>query len=91
MELTADQSGHVVDRFEMDPAAGRELSYGNKKKLAIVWLCCTAPGAHLDERPAVWTLMQNVFFDVLREKIRMYRLFSSHVWVRSKNVQQVLH
>ncbi len=73
----------LVERFELNPNKRIvELSYGNKKKVAIVQALLHSPRLLIFDEPTsgLDPLMQNIFFEVLREENQRATIFlSSHV------------
>lgn len=73
----------LVERFEISPDKKvAELSSGNKKKLAIVQSLLHRPRLLIYDEPTsgLDPLMQNIFFEVLREENQHTTIFlSSHV------------
>jgi len=79
----AARANELVERFELNP--GRkfgELSHGNKKKVAIIQALLHKPRLLILDEPTsgLDPVMQNVFFDLLREENQRATIFfSSHV------------
>jgi len=73
----------LIERFELNPSRKvEELSHGNKKKVAIVQALLHNPRLLILDEPTsgLDPLMQNVFFEVLREENKRATIFfSSHV------------
>lgn len=73
----------LMERFELNPGRKvEELSFGNKKKVAIVQALLHSPRLLIFDEPSsgLDPLMQNIFFEVLREENeRASIFFSSHV------------
>lgn len=79
----ASRANELVERFELNP--GRkvgELSHGNKKKVAIIQALLHSPRLLILDEPTsgLDPLMQNEFFDLIREVNQRATIFlSSHV------------
>jgi len=73
---------HLVERFDLDPAKRiDQLSFGNKRKVAIIQALLHQPRLLiLDEATSgLDPLMQNIFFEVIKEENeRATIFFSSH-------------
>lgn len=82
----------LAERFELNMDKKiRELSSGNKKKVAIVQCLLHSPRLLILDEPTTGLdpLMQNVFYDVLREENQRATIFlSSHVL---NEVQRLCH
>lgn len=82
----------LMERFEMSPDKKvAELSSGNKKKLAIIQSLLHGPRLLIFDEPTsgLDPLMQNIFFEVLREENQRATIFlSSHVL---SEVQRLCH
>ncbi len=80
----AEEAERLCRRLRLDPAAkADELSYGNRKKVAIVCALQSRPSLLILDEPTggLDPLMQHEFFDILRERNREGAtiLFSSHI------------
>lgn len=73
----------LTERFELNPDKRiAELSFGNKKKVAIVQALLHKPRLLIFDEPTsgLDPLMQNTFFDILREENQRATIFfSSHI------------
>lgn len=91
MDCTA-RIKELIERFEINPSKKiGELSSGNKKKLAIVQALLHRPRLLIFDEPTsgLDPLMQNIFFEVLREENQRATIFlSSHVL---SEVQRLCH
>ena len=80
----AAEAGRLCERLQLDTAARvDELSFGNRKKVAIVCALQSDPALLILDEPTggLDPLMQREFFDILRERNRKGRtvFLSSHI------------
>jgi len=80
----AAEAGRLCERLRLDMAAkAEELSYGNRKKAAIVCALQSRPKLLILDEPTggLDPLMQHEFFEIIRERNREGAtiLFSSHI------------
>ncbi len=80
----AEEAGRLCERLRLDPSAkADELSYGNRKKAAIVCALQSRPRLLVLDEPTggLDPLMQHEFFEIIRERNRdgATILFSSHI------------
>ena len=80
----SEEARKLCERLQLDLAAkAEELSYGNRKKVAIVCALQSKPSLLILDEPTggLDKLMQNEFFEIIRERNRdgATILFSSHI------------
>ena len=78
------EAGKLCERLQLDLSAkAEELSYGNRKKVAIVCALQSKPSLLILDEPTggLDPLMQHEFFEIIRERNRdgATILFSSHI------------
>ena len=80
----AAEAGKLCERLQLDPSRKvDELSFGNRKKVAIVCALQSGPSLLILDEPTggLDPLMQHEFFEIIRERNRQGAtiLFSSHI------------
>ena len=80
----AKEASELCERLQLDPSRKvDELSFGNRKKVAIVCALQSSPRLLILDEPTggLDPLMQHAFFEIVREKHRAGAtvLFSSHI------------
>ena len=86
----AAEAKKLCDRLQLDPSRkADELSFGNRKKVAIVCALQSKPSLLILDEPTggLDPLMQHEFFEIIRERNRQGAtiLFSSHILSEVQN------